>query len=454
MIQLFDHQRRAVSIARDRERYAFLWEPGSGKTHAILAVVADAKDRGFQGATLVLCPKSIMHTAWAADAKHHPLTCRVVWSTKPSERKKLIAAGADVFVTNYETFKKHRDDFLKAGVRRLVIDESSKIKAFDTQISRACHAFSDQMDSVYVLSGTPAPNNETEYWSQIRCVDRSLFGSSFWQFAYRYFVPLKRTIGDKERIIGWRQRNSERDAFLDKLRSVSWSLTKAECLDLPEQTDIVRDVELGDRERTVYTSILESCRADLAGGRSMHVAASAASIKLRQVLGGAVYVGERIETIGTAKLDALRELLDELGDRQAIIWAEFTAEIDRICANLPGCGRIDGSVPLTGRTSYVEQFQAGALRYLVCHPAAAGHGITLTAASHAIYYSHGFSYENYRQSRDRIHRAGQTKPCTYWHLIAPDTIDERIMKCLQNKGDAHEAIFDELGIETAEVAAV
>jgi SNF2 family DNA or RNA helicase len=168
-------------------------------------VVADAKARGFSGATLVLAPKSILTTAWAADAAHFP-TLRVVvcWADSPAKRRRLIGQSADVYVTNYECFKKHSADFLAAGVTRLVIDESSKIKCPTTQISRACHEFADAMTSVYVLSGTPAPNNQTEYWSQMRCVDRAVFGPSFWRFAYAYFSPVKRTIDGRERIVGWK----------------------------------------------------------------------------------------------------------------------------------------------------------------------------------------------------------------------------------------------------------
>jgi len=90
---------------------------------------------------------------------------------------------------------------------------------------------------------------------------------------------------------------------------------------------------------------------------------------------------------------------------------------------------------------------------LICQPAAAGHGITLTAASYAIYYSHGYSFETYKQSRDRIHRTGQRHPCTYYHLVANRTIDERVLKALGTKRDAHDEVMELLG-EDLEVIAV
>jgi SNF2 family DNA or RNA helicase len=444
------HQEQAVQIARDRPRYGFMWEPGAGKTIALLAAIDDAKRRGYCGATLVLAPKSILYSAWANDARHFPnLRCQVVWAPTPARRRELIAQPADVYVTNYETFKKHAPEFRKAGVRRLVIDESSKVKAFNSQISRACHAFSDEMDSVYLLSGTPAPNNHTEYWSQVRCIDPSIFGRGFWQFAYRYFAPIKRTIGDRERIIGWKPLRERQDEFQSKLKSISWSLRKSECLDLPEQTDVVREVELSDAELRAYSSMLNELRVELLDGRNMTAPVQARVMKLRQLTSGIMYSDRGCVEIGHSKLEEMGALLDEIGERPVVIWAEFTAEIDRLMGALEhrgSVGRLDGQTGLDERTNYINEFQAGKLRYLVCHPAAAGHGITLTAASHAVYYSHGFSFETYQQSRDRLHRTGQRNPVTYYHLIAKDTVDERVMRALAQKRSAHETIMELLGV--------
>jgi SNF2 family DNA or RNA helicase len=448
-LQLFEHQERAVQIARDAPRFGFLWEPGAGKTIAVLAAIADAKRRGFTGATLVLCPKSIMHCAWAADAKHFTdLRCVVVWANSPAKRQQIIRQPADIYITNYECYKKHTDDFRAAGVRRLVIDESSKIKSPDTQISKACHAFADKMESVYILSGTPAPNSPVEYWSQVRCLDSRLFGLSFWKFAHDYFVPIRRMIGEKERIIGWKPKQDRQAEFHAKLRSCSWSLRKSECLDLPEQTDVVREVELSAREHTAYESMLNELRIELAGVGVLNATMQARVMKLRQITGGLMYADGRSLEIGSSKLDELADVLDEIGDRKVVVWAEFTAEIDRLMRLLAAradTGRIDGTIGLDQRTAFINAFQHGDLRYLVCHPAAAGHGITLTAASHAIYFSHGFSFETYQQSRDRLHRAGQRNPCTYYHLVATDTVDERVMRALAHKRSGHEAIMELLG---------
>jgi SNF2 family DNA or RNA helicase len=70
-------------------------------------------------------------------------------------------------------------------------------------------------------------------------------------------------------------------------------------------------------------------------------------------------------------------------------------------------------------------------------------GLTLTAASVAVYYSLDFSYANYQQSRARIHRIGQTKKTLYIHLVAKGTVDEKIIAALQHKGDIATLLVDE-----------
>lgn len=463
MIQLMQHQSRFAEIVAQQPRFAWYAEPGCGKTIGVLSVINADRIK-----TLVLAPLSILHCAWANDAKHFDLRCVVCWSDKPAERRRLIASDADVLVTNYETFKKNRDDFLAAGVRRLVVDESSKIKGHNTQISKACHAFADQMDSVILLSGTPAPNCPTEYWSQYRTLDRRIFGESFYRFANKYFYPIKRTINGFDRVIGWRmigdapaigtawatahREHPTKSEFMDKLKSASWALRKSECLDLPPTTDVIREVELSAPERRAYDEMKNQLRIELSDGRTLNAAMQARAMKLRQITGGAVLVEHQAQFIGDSKLNELSELLEELGDRQVVIFAEFTHEIDRITSLCPGSATIDGRAGVQYRTQAIERFQNGHLQYLICHPAAAGHGITLTAANHAIFFSLCDPPEYYTQSKARLDRKGQSSPVTFWHLIGKDTIDERRLARLQNKQDASGAIFDELGLTNRELA--
>jgi SNF2 family DNA or RNA helicase len=456
MFKLMAHQQRGVQIAQRRSHFYFAWDPGTGKTALSIAIIDAGKARGFAGATLVLAPKSILRAAWEADTRKFApqLKTVVAWDASPINRRQLIATpNVDVFICTYETAKKHFDDFYNVGVRRLIVDEASKCKSYNSQITKLVQCFARRMDEVYMLSGTPAPNGPHEWVPQLQIIDPVTFGGSYWRTMYEFFSPVKRMIGTKERIIAWRPLPHRTEDFTSRLASRSWSLRKSDCLDLPPQVDVVRPVELDAGEMSAYLSMLEDFKVEMRDGSTLTAAAQAVLMKLRQITGGAIYSDGVGREIGRSKLDALADVLDELGERPVVIWAEFTSEINRIVALVASRGGsvavIDGSTPLDARTNAITQFQAGGLQCLVCHPAAAGHGITLTRACYDIFYSHSFSFETYEQARNRIHRTGQTEKVTHYHLIAKGTIDERVWWALRHKRNGHDAVMAVLSQDEA-----
>ena len=451
-MKLFRHQIIAADRASAAKRYGLFFDPGAGKTIASLEVV-----RRDPIKTLVVCPKSIMESAWCRDAATMGIPCTVLWGTA-AKRKRLVESAWNLGVCTFEGFKAHAKEWKALGVQRLIIDESSKIKAHDSQVSRAAHWVADGMAEVFLLSGTPAPNSPAEYWSQLRCLGVKFSGSSYWSFESKYTVPIKREIfaGGRMRevTVGHRQTEEQRAALIALLDTCSWTLRKQDCIDLPEQTDHVVIFDLADDERKVYDAAAEALpfALDASADEMVQFRADAALIKCRQITGGFVNVESHARMVGASKREALIEQLDSLGSRPCIIWAEFTAEIDCIAEVCRARGETFAIID--GRTSHeagsiAARFQRGEITRLVCHPQAAGHGITLTAASYAIYYSLGFSAENHKQSRDRIHRIGQVNRCTYIYLIARDTVDIAALKVVQKKQKQSDEIKDALAARGA-----
>jgi SNF2 family DNA or RNA helicase len=430
-----------VELSKEFLRYGFWLQPGLGKTVGSLAIVENHPMK-----TVVVCPKSVMRAAWISDAERFFPGLKIVccWDRQVLNRKNLIMdSDADILVINIDLFKSHKQDFLDAGVKRLILDESSMAKNHKAQRTKALIDFADQMESVYLLSGTPAPNCLTEYYTQVRAINKHIYGASFYGFAARFFYTMTRPINGREVITGYKQRTDRMDEFNEKLRSCTWSLSKEDAIDLPSQTDIIRIVDLSQKDRTTYEMVYAGLQAEMEG-ETLSPSGQAKLMKLRQLSGGFYYQDKKpIFTHTSPKLNDLDSLLDELGKEPVVIWANFRAEIDMILRLLEKRGASYDSID--GRTSnsseLISKFQDRELQYLVCHPAAAGHGITLTAACYAIYYSMDFSYEKYQQSRDRIHRKGQSKPCTYYHLIADNTTDESILWAVRNKGKISDAVL-------------
>lgn len=466
-MKLYAHQSRAADILRGKPKFGWFAEPGCGKTIGTLAHLAEVPMK-----TVVVCPKSVMASAWGRDAQHFPslrVRVRVMDDSSPLKRSAIVLEGTwDVMVMNPEKFKKAGKDLIDAGVRRLVFDESSKLKNHDSGISKATIEFADKMDSVILLSGTPAPNGWHEYWAQVRCIVGPKC-RPFYQWCNAHGFPNYENIrvkgGKLKRVIaGWGQTPEQAEAFTAKMRNISWALSKRECLDLPPQVDRVIDVRLSNDEQRAYLAAREALVLRFRD-RRVKINPAAALGKLRQIVGGGVYAEGDAEAVTecAAKIDAMHDYLDELADRPCLIWFEYRHERDRICEVLRERGEqwrvIDGQTSgEAGETA--KDFQAGMFNRLVLHPQAAGHGITLHRASHALYYSLNFSYELYEQSRARIHRAGMgDSPATYTILLASlgdgdagRTVDHAMLATVRRKGKASQGILDALRIEGVEDA--
>lgn len=444
-MNLFKHQERFRTIARERARFAWYAEPGCGKTIGMLAAIADYPCR-----TLVLAPKSILESAWARDAANFPaLRVQVVRSSTYG----WAIADADVWVTNYDCFKRYYAAFTSLNIERLVVDESSKIRNPDTAITKKVLQFAKGCKSVYLLSGTPAPNAYPEYWAQLTAIGATTV--PYYSFAHRYGYPVKKQARGRTFVDRWCQNPDQAAALQSLLSTCSWALRKSECLDLPPQLDKVIDVPLSAPEAAAYADVRDQLRIQLEDGESVQVAGAAALMKMRQITGGSVRVEGQSTEFGSAKLDALSDVLDELGKEPVVVWFQFREERRRLEELMKSrgedCRFIDGETSfMAGKIA--EDFQSGKFPRLLCHPQAAGHGITLHRASHAVYFALDFSWENYGQSRDRIHRAGMSDtPATYTHLLATvngeKSVDHAALKAVRAKRRASDAILDALNLE-------
>lgn len=440
-MKLFDHQSAILPRLAEQPRLYLNWTMGCGKTIATLAHCG-----AVPMPTLVLAPRAVMRAAWQEDAKHFPSLRVVVYH---GAKRKAIAAGSfDILITTHETFRRDREHLQTLGIRRLVVDEASKLKSHESKVSAAAFLFSRTVESVLMLSGTPAPNCPSEWWPQVRCLSPSILGESYWSMIGRYFVPQRRKVfkGGREIEVIERldQTDAQRAAFSARIAPHVHSLTKEECLSLPPVTDQVWDVELGPLEWKAYKSATEVLRVQLESGEVHKLKMESLLGKLRQIVGGAMYSpgddgSRRVIELGTAKLDALGEVLDSLGDNEpVVIWAEFTSEIDRIQARYGG-EVIDGRTKDAGEL--VSRFQRGEIRRLICHPQACGHGITLTRACYAVFYSLSFSLELWEQARARLDRAGQTRPVTNVVLVAEETVDRAMLGALKRKRGVFEAVL-------------
>ena len=236
----------------------------------------------------------------------------------------------------------------------------------------------------------------------------------------------------------------------EKLHSISYRATKAECLDLPETTDVIRQIELEPAALRIYRGLVKESYAELAGGEVTATNILTRLLRLSQLTGGFLGNDETaaVEQVSAAKLSALEDILDGAmaEGKKLVIIARFIPEIRAICKLLEkrglGYSCITGEVK--NRDEQVARFQKKPeVMAFVGQIATAGLGITLTAASTMVFYSLDYSMSNFEQTKARIHRVGQRMPCTYLYLVARGTVDEKVLAALESKADLARTLVDD-----------
>lgn len=433
-----------------------LFEMGCGKTLTTIAVAGALYDLGKIDRVLVVAPTSVC-SVWPHDLNQFatfPWEARVLLGDKKKRLKALNELenwpfkALRIAVINYEST--HRDGIFEALAAYkpdlIVCDESQRIKNPSAAQSKALHKLGDAAPFRMILSGTPVQNNAVDLYSQYRFLDPAVYGANFYAFKNRYCI-----MGGygQHQIVGYRNM----DELVEKEHSVAYRVTKEECLDLPQQTFINRYVQFTDAEQAIYEQLRKSSFLELETGENVTATTILTMyLRLMQLTGGFLTADEstRPKQVNTAKLDALADIVDDYvvdAGKKLVIFARFRAEIAAI-ENLLRLrkiqyGSIYGDVPMEERGKIVEDFQTNPdTKVFVAQIQTAGLGITLHAASTAVFYSYDYNYANYAQALARIHRIGQRLPVTYIHLVVDGSIDEKILAALENKEDMAKTVVD------------
>ena len=427
------YQKKIVNSALNNGCYGIFSDTGTGKTIMGLEIAT------HYNKTLILCPLSVIETAWIDDCHKFYSNKKItnVWSNSKSNRLKLLNEPADIYVMNYESFKILHNEIRKANFDCVIVDESSVMKNMSSQITQLIFDLIGVIPHRFVLSGCPTPNHNSEIFPQMKFVDPDIFGNNYYGFLARYFHQ------DMANPHYWYQTDNDKERYYARLSEKSIFLKKDDCVDLPEKVFEIKRFDMAKKQRQYYDDIINDIKANINQWSKFEFTAKL--MKLREVTSGFV-IGKDGNVIGfdNNKEMLLKEVLSELGDKQVIIWCQFQHEIDTLAKKF-------GGVALTSKTKnrdeVIRYFKNGNIKLLFTHPKLVGKGLTFTNCTYNIYYSLSFSYEEFKQSQDRIHRIGQNKKCTYIILQAKDSIEEKMYDCVQRKGNAVDELYLEIGME-------
>jgi len=428
---------------------ALLMEMGLGKTLTAIAVTGALYQAGKIGRALIVAPLSILGV-WQEEFDKfadfdYTLAILTGNTTKKADTlRHMQGTLLQVVVVNYESAWRLEKELLGWNADLVIADEGHKIKTHNIAASKTMHKLGAKARYKLLLTGTVITNKAIDVFSQYKFLNPDIFGQSFYVFRNRYFDMVG--YGNHTPVL---KKSMERE-LTDRLHSIAFRATKAECLDLPETTDIVRYVDLEPAAMRIYRDLVRDSFAELGKGEVTVTNILTRLLRLSQLTGGFIGDddGNTPQRISTAKQAALEDIIDAAisEGKKLVIIARFVAEINAICKLLQKkdikYSLIMGSIK--DRDEQVAQFQNNPeVQMFVGQIATAGLGITLTAASTMVSYSLDYSMSNFEQTKARIHRVGQPENCTYIYLTAKGTVDEKVLKALRSKADLARTLVDD-----------
>ena len=442
----FKHQMKALVQGASRKVYAYFMEMGTGKTKVAIDNMSFLYEENKINTVIVIAPNSVYRN-WVSEIDLHSHVNTTISIHKLHKNFEMKVDALNYFLFNVEAFshdsgvnvlKKIVSDFGKSAC--VIIDESTTIK--NRQAKRTKNIIKVCLPVTYkrILTGSPITKSPLDLYSQCDFLESNILGfQNYFVFRARYSVMKQIEVnGNKNVMIPLYYQNL--DELEDKIRGSSYRVLKNECLDLLPKIYQKRLIKLSKQQQDIYNDLKLNCRAIIENEMASYNNKLTEIIKLQQVCCGFLTTDDGVvKDLPNAKLKELLNILEET-EGKVIIWSSFVKSIDLIVEKLKekygsqSTVEIHGVVSVEARQSAVINFQENEkVRFLVGNPTVGGYGLTLTAASTVIYFNNSFNLEVRQQSEDRAHRSGQNKSVTYIDLIAEKTLDEFVLKSLNQK---------------------
>ena len=435
----FDHQKTTSSFLTMNKRAFCFNEQGTGKTASAIWAADYLMNQGRIKRVLVICPLSIMDSAWREDlftfAMHRSVDVAYGSATK---RKQIIEGGAEFIIINYDGVEIVSDAIANGGFDLIIADEATHYKNVQTRRWKILNRLVTPNTWLWMMTGTPAAQSPLDAYGLAKLINPNAVPRFFGSFRDQ----VMHKITNFKRI----PKADATDRVFNALQPAI-RFTKAECLDLPDMVYVKREVELTRQQKKYYKELRDKMVMQAGGEQITAVNAAVSMNKLLQISSGAVYTdeGEALEFDIKHRYKVLREVIDE-SSKKVLVFVPFKHSIDILVGklrkeNIP-TEMIRGDIPVGKRTEIFKAFQTEAApQVLVVQPQAAAHGVTLTAANTVVWWGPVSSLETYAQANARVHRTGQDHKCTVVQLQG-SPVEKKMYALLDNRINIHTKIVD------------
>jgi len=435
----FDHQKTTASFLTLNPRAFCLNEQGTGKTGSVIWAADYLMKVGRIKRVLVICPLSIMDSAWRADlfkfAMHR--TVDIAYGNR-AKRKEIINGGSEFVIINYDGVEIVAEDIINGGFDLIVIDEANAYKNAMTTRWKTLNRLLKPDTWLWMMTGTPAAQSPVDAYGLAKLVNP--------KNVPKFYTAFKDMVMHKVTQFKWVPKANADKVVFEALQPAI-RFTKAECLDLPEMTYVTREIELSTQQKKYYEMLRKQLVVQASGEQITAVNAAVGLSKLLQISCGAVYsdTGETLTFDIKNRYKVLQEVIDET-KQKVLIFVPFKNTIKVLSEKLHADGYttdiISGDVSAGKRAEIFHSFQTTPNpRILIIQPQAAAHGVTLTAADTVVWWGPTPSLEIYAQANARVHRAGQRHPVTIVRLQGSNA-ERHLYKLLDNRIDENTKLVE------------
>jgi len=435
----FAHQKLTAEFLLANPKAFCFNEQGTGKTASVIWAVDYLMQVGLVKRVLVVCPLSIMKSAWQGDLFKFALHRTVAIAYGSAEKRKEIINGmAEFVVINFDGVGIVKKEILAGGFDLIVVDEASAYKNAQTTRWKVMRDLNKAIKGLWMLTGTPAAQSPVDAYGLAKLVNPKAVSPFFGQF--------KDTVMTKVSMYRWVPKPNSSQLVANILQPAI-RFEKKQCLDLPPVTFVEREAIMSPQQVKYYNVLRKQMLIEADGEEVSAVNAAVQINKLLQIAGGAVYTdkGEVIEFDVSSRLNVVQEVIEE-SSHKVLVFIPFTHTIELLEKHLTKngitCEVINGSVSVNNRSDIVKRFQEqDTTKVLLIQPKAASHGLTLTAANTIIWYAPCTSVETYLQANARIDRPGQVNNMTIVHITG-SPVETKMYSMLQGNIRNHSKIID------------
>lgn len=434
------HQLEALKFLLNQGFGALYTDMGSGKTKVMVDLVNNA---GYNK-TLIVAPKKVCRV-WPKEFSTHSLNqkiCVLNVSDFSGEKKcvevKKLAERCEKFVVvvNYDSV--WREPFkslvLKIKWDACICDESHRIKTPGAKCSRMLALMTNRVPHRYMMTGTPLAQNPTDIYAQYKYLEPSIFGTRYDKFCDRYEnVDLQKTARVGYTVLNEKQPYKNLDELREKMFSVAFNCPVS--FILPEQHHVTIEYDVPEKIQKFYRKIKQEGVVQLEQGTLTVENILSQTLRFQQLLDGYIPVvddnmNETMVRVDDERVKILQEILEGLGDEPVVIFARFRKDFTDIKEMLDSVKITHSEV--SGAEDSFDVWYEGKTQVLLVQPQSGGEGLDMTRSRYVVYYSKHPSLALYKQSLKRVHRPGQKRSCTYFHVVGKlksgYSVDETIMK--------------------------